>query len=323
MADRAAQETKRTRSRAAMRTGYTTGACATAAAKAAALALTTGVCPTEVEITLPGGQLVTFALHRCELRDDGAEASVIKDAGDDPDITHGAEIVATLTWRDEPGLLLDRGPGVGQVTKPGIGLPVGDPAINQVPRRMITQHVTVVPGVDVQQRGLRVAISVPGGDVLALKTLNGRMGIIGGISILGTTGIVVPYSTAAFRASITQSINVAKVAGASEIVVTTGGRSEKYAMSILKERGLPPEAFVEMGDFTGHALKESAKAGMKRVTICGMIGKLTKIAQGRMQTHAAGSSVDTKYLSELAAEFGAPDDKVRAIRENTTARFFS
>lgn len=313
---------KRNRRRA-LRRGFTTGACATAAAKAATLALMTGVCPTEVEITLPGGQNVRFALHRCEVWEGEAEASVIKDAGDDPDVTHGAEIVATVAWRDEPGLTLDRGPGVGLVTKPGIGLPVGDPAINPVPRKMITQHVTGVAGVDVAVRGLRVAVSIPGGEELAKKTLNGRLGIVGGLSILGTTGIVIPYSTAAYRASITQSIGVARVHGANEIVITTGGRSEKYAMKILAARGLPPEAFVEMGDFVGHALKESLKAGMERVTICGMIGKLTKIAQGRMQTHAAASSVDTVFLSEIAAELGAPADKVAAIRENTTARYFS
>lgn len=322
MAEAPTMEERRLRRRK-LRTGYTTGACAAAAAKAAVEALITQAPLTAVEIGLPAGQRVRFALHRCEIAAGRAECSVIKDAGDDPDITHGAEIVATVSWQDDPGIAIDRGEGVGVVTKPGIGLPVGDPAINPVPRRMITASVQEVPGVDLAQRGLRAVISVPGGEELAKKTLNGRLGIIGGLSILGTTGIVIPYSTAAYRASITQAIGVGVTAGARHLVFTTGGRSERYAMRILEDEGLPQEAFIEMGDFVGHALRESAKRKVQNVTICGMIGKLTKMAQGEMQTHAAGSSVDTVFLSTIAEELGAPDDVVQEIRGNTTARFFS
>ncbi|MDI5942108.1 cobalt-precorrin-5B (C(1))-methyltransferase CbiD, partial [Micromonospora sp. DH15] len=193
----------------ALRTGWTTGACATAAAKAAVTALVTGVPQRQVEIGLPAGSRVAFPVARCDLADPpgaGAEAVVVKDAGDDPDVTHGAHLTATVGWRDAPGLDLAGGPGVGTVTKPGLGLAVGGPAITETPRRMIGQAVAEV--VDLTEVGVRVVISVPGGEVMARKTTNRRLGILGGISILGTTGIVRPFSTASWRASVVQAVHV-------------------------------------------------------------------------------------------------------------------
>ena len=308
------------RKRGGLRRGYTTGACATAAAKAAALALLGGAPVESVEIALPIGQKATFALHRCALDGDHAECSVIKDAGDDPDVTHGAEICATVAWADEPGIHLKGGPGVGVITKQGIGLPVGAPAINPVPRQMITSHVREALGERLRTRGVTVSISVPKGEEIAKKTLNARLGIVGGISILGTKGIVIPYSTAAYRASISQGIDVALANGADHVVLTTGGKSEKFAMKILP--GLREEAFVQMGDFVGFSLKECVKKRVREVTIAGMIGKLSKQAAGTMQTHAAGSEVDMAMLAEVAASCGAPPKVVEDVRGGNTARHF-
>src|SRR3954464_7982276 len=184
----------------ALRTGWTTGTCASAAAKAAAEALVTGVAPEVVEVALPSGRRLTFAVDSCRIDDGRAEAVVIKDAGDDPDVTHGAHLTATVSWREEPGIELDGGIGVGVVTKPGLGLELGGPAINPVPRRMIQQAVG--ESVDLKIQGVRVVISVPDGEKMARKTTNKRLGILGGISILGTTGIVRPFSTAPWRARV-------------------------------------------------------------------------------------------------------------------------
>src|ERR671917_1094932 len=194
-----------------LRTGWTTGACASAAAKAAARALATGEPQTRVDIKLPKKgeeRRVEFPVERCDLDGGGswAEAVVVKDAGDDPDVTDGAHLTARVSWKDQPGLDLDRGEGVGLVTKPGLGLEVGGPAINETPRRMISYSVR--EAVDPSRRGVRVVISVPGGEGMAEKTTNARLGIVGGISILGTTGIVRPFSTAAWAASVVQAVNV-------------------------------------------------------------------------------------------------------------------
>ena len=311
-----------------LRTGYTTGSCAAATSKAALQALINQLPVESVTITLPKGQLVTFKLERCEVTEDWAECSTIKDAGDDPDATHGAEIVSRVSWSDEPGLHIEGGVGVGIVTRQGVGLPVGGPAINPVPRQMITYSIEDVvgplddkPRLPAGKRGITTTISVPKGEEIAKKTLNARLGILGGISILGTTGIVSPFSTAAWRASTLQAIDVAAANGAKHIALTTGGRSEKYAMKLLPE--LPEVAFIEMGDFVGAAVKEAVKQKIGRVSICGMIGKLSKMATGTIQTHASGSAVDTVFLSQIAAEVGAPPEVCEEVRGNPTARFFS
>ncbi|MBO8163650.1 MAG: cobalt-precorrin-5B (C(1))-methyltransferase [Brevibacillus sp.] len=300
-----------------LRHGYTTGACATAATKAALLALITRQPQQEVTIPLPIGQDVTFQLERCEHTADTGYAAVIKDGGDDPDATHGALIESTVTWRDGAGIELDGGVGVGRVTKPGLPVPVGEAAINPVPRKMIRQAVESVLAQFGIKRGVRVVISVPDGEEIAKKTLNGRLGILGGISILGTRGIVVPFSTAAYKASIAQAIKVAHEAGCRHIVLSTGGRSEKTAMELYPE--LPEEAFVEMGDFVGFSLKQCKQKQMEKVTLVGMMGKFSKVAQGVMMVHSRSAPVDFGFLAEVAREAGADVQRLNQIREANTA----
>lgn len=303
--------------RRGMRTGFTTGACAAAAAKAATAYLLTGVRPKDVAIRLPSGREAIFALHAAKRAPDGSSAlcSVIKDAGDDPDVTHGAEIRARVGRAAAPGIELRGGEGVGTVTRPGLGLEIGGPAINPVPRRMIREAVTETAGE--AAGGLVVEISATNGEELAKHTLNGRLGIVGGISILGTTGIVRPYSTAAWRASVGQAIDVAAANGIGRIVLSTGGRSERYAQELL---GWPEVAYVEMGEFTGYALRRARTHKMRGVVLAGMIGKLSKVAQGHFMTHVAGNQVDPAYLAGLAAECGASDTDVAAMGAANTAR---
>jgi cobalt-precorrin-5B (C1)-methyltransferase len=299
------------------RTGFTTGACAAAGAKAAARVLVRGAPLVEIETTLPNKQKVTFPLKQCVLDGSRALCSIIKDAGDDPDCTHGAELVAEVELTREPGVVLRGGAGVAVVTKPGLGLAVGAPAINPVPRRNITEMVDEELAAS-ELRGAIVTISVPGGEELAKQTLNARLGLVGGISILGTTGIVKPYSTAAYKASVVQGIDVAKNRGLDELVLTTGGKSEAYAMKLHAH--LPEEAFIQVGDFIGTGVKHCARRKIRRAIVVGMMGKLSKMANGKMQTHAAGSEVNMELLAELAGELGAPESLRAQIRAANTAR---
>jgi cobalt-precorrin-5B (C1)-methyltransferase len=300
------------------RTGFTTGACAAAAAKAATRFLVTGAMLTEIETTLPNRMNVIFPLVRRErIGAEAAVCSIIKDAGNDPDCTHGAEIIAEVQLNGGTGITIRGGDGVAVVTKSGLGLDVGAPAINPVPRRNITEMVEEELEGSPRQ-GAIVTISVPGGEQMAAKTINARLGLIGGISILGTTGIVRPYSTAAFKASVIQAIDVAIGLGLSRVVLTTGGKSETYAMQMIA--GLPEEAFIQMGDFVGTAVKHCARRGLGCAIIVGMIGKLSKMADGKMQTHAAGSEVNMSLLAQLAQEIGAPAQVCEEILSANTAR---
>ncbi|HEX8630017.1 MAG TPA: cobalt-precorrin-5B (C(1))-methyltransferase [Catenuloplanes sp.] len=327
----------------ALRTGWTTGTCASAAARAAAQLLLTGDAPDWVEVALPSGRRVTFAVERAELlgpvdptgwvgpaepaergaatgprgavaADRAARAVVVKDAGDDPDVTNGALLTATVCWRPTPGIALYGGEGVGVVTRPGLGLTVGGPAINPVPRRMITQAVAEVVG----ERGTQVVISVPDGERMARKTTNRRLGILGGISILGTTGIVRPFSTASWRASVIQAVRVAAAQGEPAIVLCTGGRTEQGAVALLPE--LPEVCFVEVGDFTGAALRTAVDHGMTRVVFVGMVGKLTKLAAGVLMTHYTRSAVDTGLLGRLTAQAGGAPALAERVDGANTAR---
>ncbi|MER7441239.1 cobalt-precorrin-5B (C(1))-methyltransferase [Micromonospora avicenniae] len=303
----------------ALRTGWTTGACATAAAKAAVATLVSGVPQREVEIGLPAGRRVSFPVARCELTAGPparVEAVVVKDAGDDPDVTHGAELTATVDWQSEPGLRLAGGAGVGVVTKPGLGLPVGGPAINDTPRRMITAAVGEV--VDLTTVGVRVVISVPRGEIMARKTTNRRLGILGGISILGTTGIVRPFSTASWRASVVQAVHVMAAQGERTVVLCTGGRTERAARTLLPD--LPEVCFVEVGDFTGAAVTAAVADGLTRVVFVGMAGKLAKLAAGVLMTHYTRSKVDLSLLGAVTAEAGGTPDLVAAVTEANTGR---
>ncbi|MEY9858168.1 cobalt-precorrin-5B (C1)-methyltransferase [Catenulispora sp. GAS73] len=311
----------------ALRPGWTTGACAAAAAKAATTALVTGELQTWTEIALPSGRRVTFATDRCDLSRPGhAEAVVVKDAGDDPDVTHGAHLTATVSWLPSGGIQLDGGLGVGVVTKPGLGLEVGGPAINPVPRSMIEASVAEALGAgpaESADRGLRVVISVPEGEVMARKTTNARLGILGGISILGTTGIVRPFSTAAWRASVEQAVSVlaAQAAETSQdpvLVLCTGGRTEKGAMLMFPD--LPEVSFVEVGDFTGAALRRCVEHGVRRVVFVGMAGKLTKLGAGVLMTHYTRSKVDCSLLGDITRFVGGPGELADAVGTANTAR---
>jgi cobalt-precorrin-5B (C1)-methyltransferase len=236
-----------------LRRGWTTGACATAAAKAAYAALLTGEFPDPVTVTLPRGERVSFALAQTRRDADAASAGVIKDAGDDPDVTHGALIVATVrVGAPGSGITFRAGIGVGTVTRPGLAVPPGEPAINPVPRRMIRDAIAEVAALAPHAGDVEVEIAIPGGEELAAKTLNGRLGIVGGLSILGTTGIVVPYSCAAWIASIQRGIDVARAAGLLHIAGATGASSEA---AVAKLYGLPEIALIDMGDFVGGMLK--------------------------------------------------------------------
>ncbi|UUZ92925.1 cobalt-precorrin-5B (C(1))-methyltransferase [Paenibacillus sp. P25] len=302
-----------------MRHGYTTGSCATAATQAALTALILQEPQAQARIRSPIGTEVTFEIETCELvGEGGARASVIKDAGDDPDATHGARICAEVTWREEPGIVIDGGVGVGRVTKPGSPVPVGEAAINPVPRKMIREAVEDVLNLyELAERGVSVVISVPDGEEIAKKTLNGRLGILGGISILGTRGIVVPFSTSAYKASVAQAVRVAVAGGCKHVVLSTGGRSEQYGMSMYPD--LPEEAFIEMGDFVGFALKQCKAKQVEKVTLVGMMGKFSKVAQGVMMVHSKSAPVDFGFLARVAEEAGAPESLLEEIRGANTA----
>jgi cobalt-precorrin-5B (C1)-methyltransferase len=299
-----------------LRTGWTTGTCASAAAKAAIIALATGTAPPEVDVALPGGRRVSFPVES----EGAATCVVVKDAGDDPDCTNGARMTATASWRPrvENASLLVAGPGVGVITLPGLGLPVGAPAINSVPRRVILAALDEVD--DVAGRPVEILFSVPGGLDMAEQTSNARLGIVGGISILGTSGIVRPFSTAAYRASVVQQVDVAAAQGYSHMVLATGSRSERAAQRLLPD--VADVCVVEVGDFTGICLRRVAERGMSRATFVGMAGKIAKLAAGVMMTHFHRSKVDTALLARVAAEAGAPPSVVAAATETETARHF-
>lgn len=303
------------------RSGFTTGACSAAAARAATLALLSGETPASVCVHLPNGHDVDFPILEGAVADGVARAVIVKDAGDDPDATNGAHITAEV--RRLPGhageIVLKGGAGVGTVTREGLGLEVGGPAINPVPRRNIRDNVRSAAGDLLAVDGLEVTISVPGGEDMAKKTLNSRLGILGGISILGTTGIVRPYSTAAFRASVVQAVEVAARQGQTSVVFTTGGRSEKFAMQQLPE--LTESCFVQMGDFVKAAFIAAIKTRISRVYVGAMAGKLTKMSQGLTVTHAWRAEIDRDLLADCAQEVGAMPDLVEAIRAAETARF--
>jgi len=303
-----------------LRAGWTTGTCASAAAKAALIWLVSGQAPSTVEVALPSGDRVAFAVadvdptrpHCC---------AVVKDAGDDPDCTNGAHITAALRW-SQPGdgdgdgsLTVVAGDGVGVVTRLGLGLAVGGPSITAVPLRMMAAALG-----EVTDRPVHVTLSVPGGQAMATRTSNSRLGIVGGISILGTTGIVRPFSTAAFRASVVQQINVAAAQGERVVVLSTGSRTDAWAQRAWP--GLAPVCFVEVGDFTGIALRRAAALGIADVRFVGMAGKITKLAAGVMMTHFRRTRVDVELLAEVAQRCAATAEVVAAAAETATARHF-
>lgn len=304
-----------------LRSGYTTGACAAAAAKAAMLALLNQKIVEQVEIDLPGnGNKASFRIKKCTFDDIQASCSVIKDAGDDPDVTHGAEIGAAVSWKPGADIEIEGGEGVGLVTKPGLEIPVGEHAINPVPREMIARSVMEAAGNRLDHHGIRVIISVPAGEELAKRTLNRRLGIVGGISILGSSGIVIPYSTSAYQACISQALDVAVACGCRQAVLTTGRRSEKFAQKELA--ALTEECFVQAGDFIGYSLQECARRRLDKVTVWGMVGKISKLAAGHLYTNVSDSRVDIGFLAEIAADCGLPQEMITVLQGAVTANHF-
>ncbi|MGB1251955.1 MAG: cobalt-precorrin-5B (C(1))-methyltransferase [Candidatus Promineifilaceae bacterium] len=311
------------RNRKGNRTGYTTGSNSAAAAKAATVALLTGAFPESVTITLPIGESAEMRPQETEMGADFAYCGMVKDAGDDPDVTHGTLICATVRRSDQTGIVLKGGVGVGRVTLPGIGLPVGDPAINPVPRQQIRDNVRDAWQAIYQDNSepmLEVTISVPEGELLAKKTLNARLGILDGISILGTTGKVFAYSTAAWRASVIQAVEVAVHNHPDVAVLTTGGRSERYGMILRPE--IPEVAFVQLSVFTGSGFETAARMGAKRAIFVGMTGKMIKTAQGHMQTHVAGNQVNFEFLAGVCEAVGSSADLIAQVRAANTGRHF-
>jgi len=304
-----------------MKTGYTTGSSATAASKAALLSIINQKKIDNVSILLPKRSFLQISIHSCEFELDKAKCSVIKNGGDDPDVTHGAEIIVELSITEKINEIeIDGGEGVGIVTKPGLGLEINKPAINPVPKKMITENLKEVGKDILLKNGIRVMISVPKGKELGPKTDNPRVGIINGISILGTSGIVFPFSTASYAASIRQNLDVAIAMGNDTVVLTTGGRSEDFAKKIVD---LPEHCFVQMGDFSGYTIQQCGRKDIKKAYVVGFIGKLAKMAAGVKQTHVKGSKVDMGFLAELAKSCNAQENVIHDIRKANTARHVS
>jgi cobalt-precorrin-5B (C1)-methyltransferase len=300
-----------------LRRGWTTGACATAAAKAAYTALLTSTFPNPVEVTLPGGQKPSFALATTARGNRVATAGVVKDAGDDPDVTHGALILATVRpGASGSGVSFRAGEGVGTVTRPGLPIPPGEPAINPVPRKMIREAIAEVATAHGDVGDVSVEISIPGGEALAEKTLNGRLGIVGGLSILGTTGIVIPYSCSSWIQSIRSGIDVARAIGLTHIAAATGSTSEA---AVQKMHDLPETALIDMGDFVGGTLKYVKTHPVPRATIAGGVAKMTKLAQGLLDLHSKRGAVDLDALAKLVEAAGGTSDLAARIRSANTA----
>ncbi|PIE73815.1 MAG: cobalt-precorrin-6A synthase [Deltaproteobacteria bacterium] len=304
-----------------LRSGFSTGACSAAAAKAAATALCTGSCPEHVDLSFPNGQIHRFLVHSCRKEEGRAFASVIKEAGDDPDITHHAEICASIGKghiQDEVVCVFDdnvqliRGSGVGVVTKPGLSVAVGEPAINPVPRKMIYAAIR-----SVTEDAVNVTISIVNGEILAEKTLNKRLGILGGLSVLGTTGIVRPVSAAAWIATISTCMDVARRAGLTEIVLSTGRTSEKGAQDYLD---LPEEAYAMMGDYLAFSLKTAARKGFATIHYAGMWAKLMKAALQIPQTHVRNGALEIAAAAELLNKLGAQPPLTERLKDSNTAR---
>jgi cobalt-precorrin-5B (C1)-methyltransferase len=281
-----------------LRRGWTTGACATAATRAALMGLWGDSVPRAVQITLPRGETPTFAVAQVEQGAGWVSVGITKDAGDDPDVTHGALIVVRVSASDG-GVQFRAGEGVGTVTKAGLPIAVGEPAINPVPRQMMQDVVQDLAAITGHAPDIVIEVSVPGGRALALKTWNPRLGIVGGLSILGTTGIVRPFSCAAWIASIHRGIDVARANGLDHVAGCTGATSERVVQALY---GLPDHAMLDMGDFVGGMLKYLSRHPVPRVTIGGGIGKMTKLAQGAMDLHSARTQVDFSALASLVGD---------------------
>lgn len=296
-----------------LRSGYTTGSCATAAAKAALLALLYGEEETDVTFSLPDGEIMELPIDSIRINAVSATASVIKDAGDDPDVTNRCPIVVTVQRADHEGIRFLQGKGVGLVTLPGLGIPVGDPAINKTPRMMITNELSAL-----YQGGLDVTISVPNGDEIALRTFNPKLGVKDGISIIGTSGIVMPFSSEAFIDAIRREVEVCIAVGSPRLVINSGAKSEKV---VRKEYpSLSDQAFVHYGNFIGETLKIADELNIHDVTMGIMIGKAVKLAEGNLDTHSHKVVMNKDFLKQLAADSDCSDEVSAIIDQITLAR---
>lgn len=296
-----------------LRSGYTTGACATAAARAALLALITGEEQSDVSFSIPDGEVMTLPVSRTIVGKDSATASVVKDAGDDPDVTDGCTVSVSVTLSKTPGIHFLQGCGVGRVTLPGLGIEPGEPAINPIPRKMITEALTTI-----YDGGLDVTVSVPHGEELAQRTFNPKLGIVGGISIIGTSGIVIPFSSEAFVEAIRREVEVCVAVGASRLVINSGARSERFVKAVYPD--LPPQAFVHYGNYIGETLRIAADLKIRQVTMGVMIGKAVKLAEGSLDTHSKLGTMNIDFVCSLVRQSSCPERVVAAARDITLAR---
>lgn len=310
-----------------LHSGFTTGTCATAAAKAALLALLTQKEQKESSITLPSGEEVTLPVAETTWNLEMGRCTVIKDAGDDPDVTNGCSIIAEVSLSPEKGIHFAAGPGVGIVTLPGLGLEIGGPAINATPRRLIKEELQAIlqershTGININ--GLRVTLSIPGGKELAARTFNPKLGIIDGISIIGTSGIVRPFSNEAFLASIRKEVEVARAIGCETLVINSGAKSERYLKTFLEKNhpvSLPQQAFVHYGNFIGETLKIASDLHFKQVIMGIMLGKAVKLAEGALDTHSKKVVMNKKFLQTIALEAGYSEHLAEKIETITLAR---
>lgn len=315
------QETSETKQ--ALRNGYTTGACATATSLAAARLLLEGKTTPTCTITLPRGQEVEFKLTQCLLKNQDhlnnhqtALASTIKDAGDDPDVTHGSTVFAEVQLCKQTGVHFYAAQGVGIVTRDGLPINKGEPAINPIPRQMMTSHLSLLADKLHYSGGFKVSIGIENGESIAKKTMNPRLGIIGGLSILGTTGIVRPFSCSAYIASIQQGIDVAYQNGITHIAACTGSTSEQRAQNIY---ALPEMALIEMGDFVGAVFKQLRKSPVSKLSLVAGFGKLSKLANGHMDLHSRSSDIDLKALANIAKQAGADNELCQQIMSSNTS----
>jgi cobalt-precorrin-5B (C1)-methyltransferase len=301
----------------ALRRGWTTGTCAAAASRAAYQALLTGTFPDPVPVLLPGGTRPCFALAISEGAAGFARAGVVKDAGDDPDVTHGALIVATVRLAPRgSGVVFRSGEGVGTVTRAGLPLPPGEPAINPRPRAMIRTAIAEVAALHGGTGDAIVELSIPGGEMIARRTLNARLGIVGGLSILGTTGIVVPYSCSAWIHSIYRGIDVARAAGLGHVAGATGATSEA---AVARLHGLTEQALIDMGDFVGGMLKYLHRHPIGHVTVAGGVAKMSKLGHGLLDLHSRRGEVDLQWLAARATEAGGDAALGRRISQSNSA----
>ncbi len=300
-----------------LRKGWTTGACANAATRAAYTALLTGAFPDPVTIVLPRGERPSFPLVRATLGADCAEAAVVKDAGDDPDVTHGATVAARVSPAPPgAGVVFRAGEGVGTVTLPGLPVAVGEPAINPAPRKTMAAVIAELAEAHGASGDVEITVSIPGGEELAMRTWNPRLGIKGGLSILGTTGVVIPYSCSSWIHSIHSGIDVARAIGLDHVAGSTGSVSEAVVQRLYD---LSDNALLDMGDFAGGMLKYLRRHPIARVTIAGGFGKLSKLAQGHLDLHSSRSQVDFDGLAQALAELGAASEFVEQARAANTA----